>query len=461
MQPNAVRALAFTSVLVLGLGNSDDAAAAEGAGPSVEARLARKPLKAQRNLVEIGLFGGIFIPSDEHELYGYPDHAQQPFDHAPEVGLRLAYVPLPWLGFEAEASLLPTRTDAAGDAGNDDVLLFAGRGHVLLQLPLTYLAPFLVAGGGILGVSSDAVGDDVDGAFHWGGGFKYYPSEWVALRIDARHTMTSRVITAGGGSSHQAEVLAGLSLVLGWDDSPPPDRDGDGIIDARDRCPEQASSEPDGCPPPDRDGDGLRDEHDKCPEQPATTPDGCPPPSDRDRDGVIDEQDKCPDQPGPAAADGCPAPADRDADGVLDPDDKCPDEPETANGFEDADGCPDELPKEVKRFTGAIRGITFDLGRAAIRLSAFPTLDAAVNVLNDYPALKLQIRGHTDSSGSLALNMELSHARARAVKDYLVEKGIAPERLSVDGVGPNEPVADNKTKAGREQNRRIEFKLVN
>ena len=82
-----------------------------------------------------------------------------------------------------------------------------------------------------------------------------------------------------------------------------------------------------------------------------------------------------------------------------------------------------------------------------------------VQLLADYPDLKLLIRGHTDNVGKPEANVQLSKARAQAVKDYLVGKGVKAERLRVEGRGPDEPVADNKTFAGRAKNRRIEFKL--
>jgi outer membrane protein OmpA-like peptidoglycan-associated protein len=81
-------------------------------------------------------------------------------------------------------------------------------------------------------------------------------------------------------------------------------------------------------------------------------------------------------------------------------------------------------------------------------------------VLEQHPSLKLKIRGHTDSSGSRARNMELSRQRAAAVKLYLVEKNIGPERLTIEGVGPDEPIGLNATPNGRAMNRRIEFKIV-
>ncbi len=96
----------------------------------------------------------------------------------------------------------------------------------------------------------------------------------------------------------------------------------------------------------DSDGDGVMDNDDKCPDVKGEAPDGCPP-KDSDGDGVADSKDKCPNEKG-EPPDGCPSTRDSDGDGIIDSKDKCPNEPETKNGFEDDDGCPDELPAQVK-----------------------------------------------------------------------------------------------------------------
>jgi OOP family OmpA-OmpF porin len=219
----------------------------------------------------------------------------------------------------------------------------------------------------------------------------------------------------------------------------------------------QPASTPDGCPIGDRDGDGKTDDVDECPDVPSDLPNGCPDP-DPDGDGVLGDADKCPDEKG-IAPDGCPDP-DPDKDGIVGEADACPNEPETQNGFEDADGCPDEVPERVKKFSGVMEGIQFDLGKATIRATSFPTLDEAAEVLQEYPQLKLRITGHTDSTGTAERNRELSLARADAVATYLAGKGIERDRLITEGLGPDQPIADNGTKEGRQQNRRIEFKVI-
>ena len=157
--------------------------------------------------------------------------------------------------------------------------------------------------------------------------------------------------------------------------------------------------------------------------------------------------------------DGCPV-RDLDNDGLLAPEDRCPEDPETVNGFEDSDGCPDELPEIIKQFTGVIEGIYFATGKAVIRKKSFPKLDGAVKVLTDYPDLRVEISGHTDSRGRYKKNMKLSQDRADSVKKYLTDKGVDASRIETRGAGPDQPIGDNKTKDGRQQNRRIEFKLL-
>jgi OOP family OmpA-OmpF porin len=277
-------------------------------------------------------------------------------------------------------------------------------------------------------------------------------------------------VTQGYGADKRAvhwEGLLGASVVLGRPEPvpPPADADADGVIDANDQCPQLVGVPPLGCPPPppDEDGDGVTDAEDRCPGVPGVTSNnpeknGCPlPPPDADGDGVPDAEDKCPGVIGDGP-DGCLL--DTDGDRIPNRDDKCADQPETRNGYDDEDGCPDELPQEVKRFTGAIKGIIFESGKATIRPESFVTLDGAAKVLAEYQALRVEITGHTDSTGSVERNLAISKERAEAVKLYLGGRGITADRIETRGAGPNEPVADNATKVGRAANRRIEFKLI-
>ena len=114
----------------------------------------------------------------------------------------------------------------------------------------------------------------------------------------------------------------------------------------------------------------------------------------------------------------------------------------------------------MKKFTGIIQGIEFDFGKATIRKSSNKTLDAAVKVMQDYPSIRIEISGHTDNVGKRERNAELSQQRADSVREYIVGKGVEAGRIHTRGAGMDEPTADNKTAAGRQKNRRIEFKLM-
>jgi outer membrane protein OmpA-like peptidoglycan-associated protein len=323
-------------------------------------------------------------------------------------------------------------------------------------------------------------GNDTDPAFHFGGGVKLAANDDLSFRVDVRDTLTNQ--RAVGDMPNSLEVSAGASLQLGRTKRGPADTDGDGFVDSQDACPSEPGVLPDGCPVRDRDGDQVVDSKDQCPDQPGVFPTGCAPvdldgdgvldtadqclsepgvaPSgcpDRDGDGVLDRDDQCPAVPGVAPL-GCPG--DSDQDGIADPDDKCPSEPETKNGFEDTDGCPDELPEAVKKFTGVIAGIEFDLSKSSIRASSTSVLEQAAKLLQEYPTLRVEIAGHTDDTGSREHNLSLSLERANAVKSFLVSQGVSAERITTRGAGPDEPLAQEKTRTARQKNRRIEFHVV-
>jgi len=295
----------------------------------------------------------------------------------------------------------------------------------------------------------------------------------------------------------------------------PPDRDHDGILDMEDICPDDPGyGSPDGCPNPDKDKDAVCDPwvaennqsekykslckgSDKCPKDPGFgSPDGCPNP-DKDKDQICDPWvkenkqdekykaicrgfDKCPDDPGYGSEDGCPIP-DQDGDGVCDPwvatnglskkyitvcrgNDLCP----TISGNGSEDGCPHQI--NVKKYDTIVitenrielkQKIFFETNKAVIMQKSFHLLEEVADALLNNPAMKLRIEGHTDSRGSDQLNKKLSQARADSVKKHLIEKGkIDESRLIAIGFGPEKPIASNKTAAGREKNRRVEFHIL-
>jgi outer membrane protein OmpA-like peptidoglycan-associated protein len=260
------------------------------------------------------------------------------------------------------------------------------------------------------------------------------------------------------------------------DGCPDYDNDNDGIPDSLDKCPDvpedkDGFQDQDGCPDFDNDQDGIPDSVDKCPNVPEDKDnfqdqDGCPD-YDNDQDGVPDSLDKCPNIPedidGFEDQDGCPD-FDNDHDGIPDSLDKCPMEPETYNGYKDEDGCPDtvQMPtaKEVQVLNTKLRDINFKTASAELLPASNAALDFIVSFLRQYPNLRYEIQGHTDSRGEADYNLLLSAARAGTVRAYLLQKGIADSSLIAIGYGLTMPIADNGTAKGRALNRRVEFKYI-
>ncbi|MEL6561516.1 MAG: OmpA family protein [Bacteroidota bacterium] len=278
------------------------------------------------------------------------------------------------------------------------------------------------------------------------------------------------------------QLGAGIVFNIGAASSPK-DSDGDGVPDKEDICPKEAGpSSNNGCPlPPDADGDGVVDSEDKCPNEvgPASNG-GCPLPKDSDGDGVIDDEDSCPNVSGSAALNGCP---DSDGDGVADKDDACPRVAGLAslNGCPDSDGdgiadkddkcineagptsnngCPELEEEEKAILLEALEGVQFETGKAVIKSSSYGKLDNVVGLLNKHKDFKLKISGYTDNTGNADKNLTLSDARAKAAKQYIVDKGIGSERITAEGYGIANPVATNDTAAGRAKNRRVEFEII-
>ena len=282
--------------------------------------------------------------------------------------------------------------------GGDSTSVLALDLAVLYHLTAGKWAPFVEAGGGgyLNGAGGGLEGDE-DPIIHGGVGLRGLLTKWMALRVMGRDLISDGI---DGGGAHNLELTAGLDLfwVRGGKQSPPP---------------------------------------------PA-------PPADRDGDTVSDSEDSCPDTAGVVALGGCP---DQDGDGVADAEDRCPDKP----GLVEEQGC---LPKEVEQFTGAIQGIFFKTGSAVIEKKSFKVLDKALAVLVKFQALRLRVEGHTDNVGKPEDNQALSQARAESVRTYFVGRGIAEGRLEAVGYGDTRPKADNATKKGKAQNRRIEFTVL-
>ena len=357
---------------------------------------------------------------------------------------------------------VPGTSDAASV---DDLSYYGVDGTVKYNfLEDTTIDPFLGVGGGYTWIDEVGAGT-INGTaglniwFNENIGFTLQTAYKHAFEdyLDTHFQHTAGISIKFGGTDTDGDGIydkddacpdvAGLEAFNGC-----PDSDGDGIEDSKDDCPNEAGlAELNGCP--DSDGDGIADNKDKCPTVAGLKAlGGCP---DADGDGITDGDDKCPNTSGPAANNGCPWP-DTDGDGVLDKDDKCP----KIKGTVANNGCPEVTEAVQKTLNEYAKTINFDTGKSSIKEESAQVLADIVKILNEYPNAKFTVEGHTDSVGSEKLNQSLSEARAAAVKDYLTSNGVDQFRLSSKGYGESSPVASNKTRAGRAQNRRVEINLA-
>ena len=278
----------------------------------------------------------------------------------------------------------------------------------------------------------------------------------VGLRTGVFFIGSSSIVSnAISKSSKAADIHLGVKIPIYQKKAEDKDQDGDGILDKDDDCPTVAGPiENRGCPWGDRDNDGILDKDDKCPDVagPAAN-NGCPW-EDKDNDGVLDKDDKCPDVAGPKENAGCPWP-DTDGDGVLDKDDRCP----KVKGTLANKGCPEVTKEVIKRLNDFSKSVLFDSSKATIKPESNDKLEGIVKVMDEYNNANFKLEGHTDSTGNVAKNLQLSKDRAAAVKNYLISKGISADRLSSEGYGVTKPIASNKTVEGRAQNRRVEIIL--
>ena len=302
--------------------------------------------------------------------------------------------------------------------------------------------PYLKLGGGYTSYKSEYAKEDGGVKLLAGGGINFWFTDHLGLNVQTGY---NHGFQKDGTDYFQHS--AGIVIKFGAKDT-----DKDGIPDKDDACPDVAGpKEFNGCP--DTDGDGIADKDDACPEVAGLKEfNGCP---DTDGDGVPDKDDKCPDVAGPAENGGCPWP-DTDGDGVLDKDDQCVNEAGPASN----NGCPEPNDDDQKRLNQYAKTILFDTGKATIKFQSAEVLNQIINVLKKFPKSRFRIEGYTDSTGKKAKNITLSQNRADAVKIYLIQGGIASDRLESIGYGPEKPIASNKTRKGRELNRRVEINLI-
>lgn len=234
-----------------------------------------------------------------------------------------------------------------------------------------------------------------------------------------------------------------------------PDKDGDKIMDKEDECPDEAGlAEFLGCP--DRDDDKTPDKYDACPDVAGPKEfKGCP---DKDGDTVLDKDDDCPEVAGAVDNKGCPWP-DTDKDGVVDRSDDCP----TTPGLVELKGCPPApvlKVEEQKILEKAFASLEFATGKDIIKPISLPSLNDLAKLMKEHAAdWTLKLSGHTDNQGDAAKNLLLSEKRSKAVKKYLVSKGVSADKVIAEWFGQTVPIADNNTPEGRQKNRRVEMKV--
>jgi outer membrane protein OmpA-like peptidoglycan-associated protein len=452
-------------------------------------------LAPKKNTISIGVTAGIFLPdSDVHDFY-YTTNTWQPLKSAgPALGARLSYEPIRYAGVELEGEMIPIGTDTT----NDTATILGWRAQVIGEVPAR-VTPFALIGGGTMGIiSGDSVlGDETDFVWHMGLGAKFYINQRMSVRLDGRWLVAPKRDLFAMDDSTVSHFLITTSLAWRFeparplvessfepahdvvadrcapqdgvvaDGCPGADTDRDGIDDASDRCPSEAETinevdDDDGCPDrePDQDADGIADRRDTCPDagedmDSFQDTDGCPDP-DNDNDGIADGKDGCAQVAGPVDNQGCPD-KDGDGDGLADRLDNCPSEP----GFGQFRGCRTKQLVVISQTDIKVQeSIYFASSKASIRSRSNSLLDNLALVLNSHPEIaRVTVEGHTDDRGDAARNKALSQSRAQSVVDYLISRGVSPDRLEAIGHGEESPIAENRSSSGRSQNRRVEFRI--
>ena len=412
--------------------------------------------------VSVGVMGGYQLTSRDSDLLG-DRQLNRKISDLPWAGLRVGVGLTDFLSIEAYGALNPGTARA-----HDDRAWVVQTGvEAIAHLLDGDFAIDLALGGGVASLVAGEMGTDTDFVATAGAGVRWvFGNRRLALRADVRATMSDAVkgpLAVGGvfllgfdvfvarPDDEEAALDEGEAAPppIGHQPGAPEDEDRDGVADADDACPAiPGSSVMAGCP--DTDGDGMHDELDACPEAAGAAEfAGCP---DSDGDGLPDTTDACPNLPGLEGFSGCP---DSDDDGVPDGRDACP----QLKGEIALKGCPG-LPAEARiLFQGALTDLRFEGESDRLRPEAQPTIARLAAVLVQYRHLNVEVRAHSHSKRSRKKAWQLSQRRADAVKRRLVDLGADARRLTAVGMGPEQPIASNKTRGGRMLNDRVELRL--
>ena len=362
------------------------------------------------------------------------------------------------LSMEAGYRFRPTRDFAGLSVGDEALLRLASRYAIATELELVP---------------------------EWEGRLTTPNGEATELAQELRAGLATRArdgwsVSAGMGVGFGAAIgRPAFRYLLGLNYTAPPDadRDGDGLTNEADFCPDQAEDrdgyiDEDGCPDLDDDADRVADLVDGAPRIPEDRDgfedgDGVPE-YDNDGDGLLDRVDQCPndeeDFDGFADGDGCPDP-DNDSDGLADLLDRCPDIPSGALPGAKTDGCPESLAGIYVTMTcdEVVLGapLRFGVDDDIMDTRSLQLLDRAAEALALAPEVTMvRVEGHADSDASDEHNLDLSTRRARVVLTYLIYKGVGEGRLEAIGFGEGAPVASNGTAEGKAANRRVALRIL-
>src|SRR3990172_1793691 len=385
---------------------------------------------------------------------GYTFEGNEDLESKAVYGIRFGYDITKEWGVEGTFDWL--RTNYSTNIANSDVDTYGYRLEALYHfLPQGKLVPFLAAGVGdrTAHYTNPSITRDRNQILAvYGAGLKYFLYKDIALRGDIRHMILLN------DNYNNLEYTIGLAYYFGGPKPAPLDSDKDGVTDNYDKCPGTPIGvrvDKDGCPL-DTDRDGVPDYLDKCPGTPAgvkVDKVGCPP--DTDKDGVPDYLDKCPGTPAGVKVDqyGCPP-----VEQLQEVRAEAPAAAAVVTGEQKKEAAAAAVvSKEMFEKGRATIKIKFDFDKADVKPAFNKEIKKFADVIKNYPHLKVVIEGHTDRTGKKAYNQKLSEKRATSVKSYMTEKfGIEESRLTVRGYGDSKPIASNKTKAGRQKNRRVE-----